>query len=441
MGLLKGTGVFPWAVTRILISLKAPGACAHPKPDHIARRAKYHSPTHGSAGVATQALAATPTWMVCTVAITLCLATLLAYRGTAHFPFHFDAACSITENPTFRKLWPPWVALVPPGQGGLTVVGRPMLNLSLALASTWILLGFLIAGAQGRGGTVGFATPITPWDYLTTHAWAIIHYLGLTVWPAPLVLDYGYLVITNPTVWVPCGLGVLVLLAATVLALVRLPALGFLGTWFFAILAPTSSLIPVVTQPVTEHRMYLPLAALAMLAAVGAAAPAGRGGRAVWAGDPPDADSASPRLNLANTHLDSGRPAEALPLLDEAVRMDPGLAEAHVARGNALLQLGRLPEAAVAYERAVELQPGLGQAQFALGNALVDLGRLPEAIAHLQEAVRLSPRSVPALNNLADALMRAGRTAEAITVFEQALALEPGNPYLRANLSRLKGGP
>ena len=41
------------------------------------------------------------------------------------------------------------------------------------------------------------------------------------------------------------------------------PALGFLGGAFFLILAPTPSVVPIVDLAF-EHRMYLPLAAVAV---------------------------------------------------------------------------------------------------------------------------------------------------------------------------------
>src|SRR4029078_5207187 len=59
------------------------------------------------------------------------------------------------------------------------------------------------------------------------------------------------------------------LLGLTGWALVRKPALGFLGAWFFAILAPSSSFVPVATQTMAEHRMYLSLAALCVVVAIG----------------------------------------------------------------------------------------------------------------------------------------------------------------------------
>ena len=62
----------------------------------------------------------------------LALAVLAAYHNSLSAPFVFDDTFSITANPTIRHLWPFWAVLSPPA-GGLTVSGRPVLNLSLAL--------------------------------------------------------------------------------------------------------------------------------------------------------------------------------------------------------------------------------------------------------------------------------------------------------------------
>ncbi len=60
---------------------------------------------------------------------------------------------------------------------------------------------------------------------------------------------------------------ILAALAISIRQLLRRRAEGFIGAWFFLILAPTSSVIPIADLAV-EHRMYLPLAALVMLVVV-----------------------------------------------------------------------------------------------------------------------------------------------------------------------------
>ncbi len=65
------------------------------------------------------------------VAAVLVLATIGAYHNSLGGPFIFDDVSAIHENLTIRQLWPIGQALSPPG--GLSVSGRPILNLSLAV--------------------------------------------------------------------------------------------------------------------------------------------------------------------------------------------------------------------------------------------------------------------------------------------------------------------
>ena len=148
--------------------------------------------------------------------------------------------------------------------GSFAAAWRRRRSYYLALAATWLLPIALVASTGGnRSGSVGFGAGVSWGAYVLTQFQAIVTYLRLAFWPHPLVFEYG-------TFWVsfgrmaPCGIVVGLLAAATIWALVRRPALGFLGFWFFGILAPTS-LAPGTTQMIVEHRMYLPLAALAVL--------------------------------------------------------------------------------------------------------------------------------------------------------------------------------
>ena len=134
----------------------------------------------------------------------------------------------------------------------------------LALGATWLLLIALVAGTGGnRSGSVGFGTGVSWAAYVMTQFQAIATYLRLACWPHPLVFEYGTFWVTAAQA-APYAAAVALLAAGTTWALVRMPALGFLGFWFFGILAPTS-LAPGTTQMIVEHRMYLPLAALAVL--------------------------------------------------------------------------------------------------------------------------------------------------------------------------------
>src|SRR5687767_8757485 len=63
----------------------------------------------------------------------LVVAILAAYANTLQAPFVYDDTLAIPDNPTIRRLWPLSDVLMPQVEGGLTVSGRPVLNLSFAI--------------------------------------------------------------------------------------------------------------------------------------------------------------------------------------------------------------------------------------------------------------------------------------------------------------------
>lgn len=331
-----------------------------------------------------------------------------------------------------------------------------------ALAGTWLLLLYLVLQNSGaRGSAAGFGLGVTPWSYLLKQAEALVLYLRLSVWPHPLVLDYGTAV--------PSSLGavgwqsvtVLALLGGTIWALVRRPVLGFAGAWFFLILAPSSSFIPLVTQTVAEHRMYLPLAAVVAGLVIGLTRFFGQ--RVVWLGaallpvlavgtfarvsDYRDAitlwtttTTHAPAQARAWTHLGSAflaaqRPAEALVSLDRALAINSADYTARLNRGLALLALGRADEAAAIFAALPAREPGEADQYFALGNAFVRDGKFPEAVAAYTRTVTLEPARVAARANLGNALLVSGRAREAVVAYEAALRLHPGDRGLLENLA------
>ena len=362
-----------------------------------------------------------------------------------------------------------------------------------ALATTWILLGGLLASTGGnRGGSAGFGVDISWWDYALTQFPALVHYFRLSFWPTPLVFDYGTFWIGSlAEVW-PQACAVAGLIAGTLFALWRKPAVGFLGAWFFAILAPTS-LIPGMTQRIVEHRMYLALAPLLVLVVAVICSRAGRHGLgvlialaaglgaltfernavyrseiALWADTvakrPANAgahsglgaalteagrvveaiqeDEAALRLrpnyitarnNLGTALIAVGRIDEAIGLLEESLRQEPENAQANQNLGVALDVLKRTPEAMAHYETAVRSDPHFAEAHSNLGDALSRSGRTEEGIVHLKEALRLKPRYADAYFNLAAALARVGRLAEAQEQFEAGLKLKPATAEVFAH--------
>jgi tetratricopeptide (TPR) repeat protein len=336
--------------------------------------------------------------------------------------------------------------------GSFAAAWRQRRGYYVALATSWLVLaGMMLARGGARGTSAGFGLGISSWEYLLKQCEALVLYLKLSVWPHPLVLDYGTGVIHSPTeVWWQ-GLVVLTLLAGTAWALVRRPVLGFAGAWFFIILAPSSSVVPLVTQTMAEHRMYLPLAAVIALGVFGVyrglgpraglalgVAAAGFTGLtiarnhdyreplAIWSDTVAKCpQSARAQLNLGVELQHQGREAEAIARFERAVGVRPDYVAAHYSWGATLLAQGRVYEAIERLETALMFGPGHADAQLALGNALVQAGRAAEALSHFETSLELKP-AADAHYNLAVVLAGLDRGAEAEKHLRQALRLDPG---------------
>lgn len=333
----------------------------------------------------------------------------------------------------------------------------------LALALTWLPLAWLVAHTGDRGGTAGFGVAVGWREYALTQFSAILHYLRLSVVPYPLVFDYGRALATGVAQIAVPAVVVLALVAASVFAWRRRPALSFAGLAFFILLAPTSSVVPIATQTIAEHRMYLPLAVVLSVVGVSLAALRPRlaapllGVLALGAGvmtfartqdycsalvlweDTAKQRAQNPRAhyNYGNELLDAGRVEEARAQFAETIRLMPGLAEAHNNLGNALVRLNRPDEAAVSYERALALYPAFLEAHNNLGYVRLQQNQPVEAEKQFRLVVAQAPQRAQAHASLADTLAQLGRGAEANDEYERALQLSPADANLHCNFGNL----
>jgi Flp pilus assembly protein TadD len=288
----------------------------------------------------------------------------------------------------------------------------------VALAATWLaLLALLFLGSGARGASAGFGLGVTGWTYLLKQGEAVLLYLRLAVWPYPLVLDYGTAVGRPDLPFLGQGLAVVALLAATCWALVRRPVLGFVGAWFFLILAPSSSVVPLVTQTMAEHRMYLPLAAVVVPVAV--ALFVRLGARAAWV------LGGAVLLGGAATVARNADYREVATIWAETVRRRPDNPRAHHNLALALHRAGRLPAAHGSFARAVALDPAYVVGHYNWGVALLADSRVAEATAAFVTTVRLAPDHVDAHRQLARLAEQGGRLAEAENHCNAVLRLAP----------------
>jgi tetratricopeptide (TPR) repeat protein len=140
----------------------------------------------------------------------------------------------------------------------------------------------------------------------------------------------------------------------------------------------------------------------------------------------------------ANGLRERGRFDEAAAAYREAIRIDPGFAEAYNNLGSVLGRQGRAEEAVVEIRKALEISPGLAAAHINLGIVLAMRGKTEEAAGHFAEALRLNPRDASTHFNLGILLMRQGRTADAIAHLEESLRIEPGNESAALALRELR---
>lgn len=277
-----------------------------------------------------------------------------------------------------------------------------------------------------RGGMAGFGIGVTPPAYWATQFHAVAHYLWLCFWPRTLVFDYGAQWSPGLAGVLPYAVIVATLAIATGVLLVRNRPAGFLGAGFFAILAPTS-LIPGSRQTLAEHRMYLPLAAV-VLVAMGLAQKLPRWVRIGIA--------AAVALGfLAATVRRNQVYRSELALFQDTVAKRPGNASAHDVLANRLRDAGRIDEAIAEYRAAVELRPDYSEAEYNLGLALAASGRSEEAIGHYEAALRVRPDDPEAHDNLGIALARGSRPADAERHLRRAVQLQPGYVEAHYNLA------
>ncbi len=329
----------------------------------------------------------------------------------------------------------------------------------LALASTWIALAFLMQGIAHRG--VGTDGGINPAGYALIECRVILNYLRLSLWPDPLVFDYGRGAEMRQTLAeaAPYVLGIAVFITATAVTLRRNPPLGFVACWLLVILAPTSSVVPLYTQPMAESRMYLPLAAVMTALVLGVHALAGRrgfllclalaiGGCAVtlrrnpvyrspeslWRDTLAKKPSARVHNSLGFVLTELAREDEALPHFEAALALAPDYDSAHNNLGKLLSGKGRFDEAIAHFQQALQSNPGHAYAHNNLGNALIETGQAARALVHFEAAVRYRPDYDSAVSNFGAALLQTGRTQEAVEQLNHSLRLIPDNFQAHYNL-------
>lgn len=303
---------------------------------------------------------------------------------------------------------------------------RARRRLYAGLALTWGVLGLLLW--LRPHSTVGLSTGVSPLTYALNQAQIIPHYLRLALWPDALVLDYG---LPRPLTIQAVSGGIAVmaaLVAATAVALVRWPAAGFPCAVFFLTLMPTSSVIPIATEVGAERRMYLPLAALVVLAVTVGYRVVARSAAAIRPRRRATVRAAAAAMTIACIAVLAIRSARRSDQFSSAaiwrssVEHRPN-GRARASYATALLAAGD-SDAAVAQIRLATAD--FPPAHAALGNELAAAGRYEEAARELRLFIDAAPAGtnrLPVQRLLGDVLLAQGRFAEGAAIYESTLAV------------------
>ncbi len=164
--------------------------------------------------------------------------------------------------------------------------------------------------------------------------------------------------------------------------------------------------------------------------------------------EPPDADSLLEVVralnNTALTHLMNGADLEttgefeaAKAEYEQALQVNPRLAQAHANLISIYGRLGQPEPARQHYRAAVDIDPNLPEIHYNYGVLLLSQRRVNEAEAAFKRALEISPNYPEAHNNLAAILESRGKFDEAIRHCRVALENKPNYRLARFHLAHL----
>ena len=140
---------------------------------------------------------------------------------------------------------------------------------------------------------------------------------------------------------------------------------------------------------------------------------------------------------------------QAAEAFQQALKLDPELAEAHFRLGLAYDALGQEQEAEAAYKKAVDAYKKYlnldgnaddAEAHYNLGQTYAGLHLYSEAVREYRQATRLKPDDAAIYYDLGLALMRLAQYDEASRAFAKSLELDPENFRAEDELAEAREG-
>jgi arylsulfatase A-like enzyme/Tfp pilus assembly protein PilF len=141
--------------------------------------------------------------------------------------------------------------------------------------------------------------------------------------------------------------------------------------------------------------------------------------------DPKDKIETANVIRRINTLFENGRFEEAIPILQELIVKEPGMAILYAKLGGSYMKLQEYEKAVPVLRKAVELDPGINMAQLDLGRSLLRTGDLDGAAGVFEGLVARIPNLLDAHLFLEITYARSNRVPETIKECEAVLKYLP----------------
>lgn len=306
---------------------------------------------------------------------------------------------------------------------------------------------------------------VIPMNYAMTQLEVITKYIGLAFLLLPTTFDYRLMPVTAITEVIPELFFILALVGATIWLYLRKNKLSLAGIWFFFGLAVTSSFFPIA-DAICEYRMYVPLASITTLVALGLwkltalqkmpraltlslilIATALIGLRThhenkifysqldLWK-DVTVKRPLNPRAwnNVGILIERTGNVTEAHEMYKKAYAADPYYIGGVESMGRMALKNRDYDKADTFFKEAIRISPHYGDPYYQLGKLNMILGRKEQAIPLFQKAIELDPYFVDAYSAYGVLLLNNGQAKDAIPLLAKAAQYDPRNPDFYFNL-------
>jgi len=354
------------------------------------------------------------TWARATAVLALSTAALLAKQQTVVLP----ALLMLTDwywNPGFcwtgiRRNWRLYLPMAAGAVG--------------AVAFFWSVIT--------HANSAGFGVQDFTWyQYFFTQCRALFVYLGIFVLPVQLNADWDF-PISKTILDHGAIVGLIALLFLTGLAWRyrrRFPLASYGYFVYLLLMAPTSSILPIL-DPVAERRLYFGmLGLLLILADVLQRLPIGKRALAVACG-------LVLLLATGVTHSRAEVWSGAVPLWEDTVRKSPNKWRDHFQLANAYFNAGRCAPAETEFERTAQMEPPAYDLLVGWGLAYDCLGRTEDALSKMRQAAALSPMA-HVYTQIGLVYAKRQRWTEALDALATAERMEPGfymTYYYRGNV-------